>query len=257
MAPALSGRVRELVKHIKTIQAGGHLAPSTAILLETLLKKAGEPTPDMDLLKEVVSQVQDSQKKKRLSDRVAFLLKIGDWASHLIAELRKAEERMPDSTPDLCVIYSINAEKSCHMLNGEIDQIQRWRKRGSPGDKPASPALDRLGSLCKKVGVDRDLSIQLLNLNLERNSNAHHPPPKLNGNSNLEAFKNTCKEYKDELTQLQKEGSLDQDELEIFKKTVDQFLLLTIEEDRKKAREKAGKPCSPHSVRFSPETVGK
>ncbi|KAL2134799.1 hypothetical protein VTI74DRAFT_10783 [Chaetomium olivicolor] len=79
-------------------------------------------------------------------------------------------------------------------------------EQGSNDEKaPSTPALDRIKAICKVAAVDYPFALELLKLAKERNTSAHHAPPRLQDHLKPDveidwlSIRNLCEDHKSRL----------------------------------------------------------
>ncbi|KAK3293753.1 uncharacterized protein B0H64DRAFT_466443 [Chaetomium fimeti] len=255
----------KIIENLEAMQKGGHLNAETSTDVDQLLQKAREPSTDTDLLAMTVSELQKNQKlaaecEKLRSElhEMKFSLYMGDWISDIVNAVRAAERDMIEAKRNRrrgelrargCsnseiekglkgyavwgVLSSFSAEESCTAIDTVLDEIKKWMARGPAAKNqpaPATPACDRLQSASADAGVDHKLSIQSFRLSRERNSLAHHSPPRLEKHLNEDKtridcrrLQNACKERKDEL-----KGLLTKERFDVWERVIDGLFSLHV-----------------------------
>ncbi|KAF5027075.1 hypothetical protein F66182_844 [Fusarium sp. NRRL 66182] len=200
MAKRLKSRARRALEDPKIDQ--DDLKDSWVTLLMLMDSRTAAATTKKKLeaqVKELKLRLEESRLYK---GRMRFLLLIGDWI-HEVHNRVKAGEKVyghdwrmelqasltASGMPTDEAIVIAGQYKGFFVTKGhrvsdtwdlvgpEVVSIKKWMADGEEGEGPSTPYLDRVGVLCKRVGVDRSVYLSLLQTARDRDCLAHNAAP--------------------------------------------------------------------------------
>lgn len=204
----------EIVEDIKR-RCTKELNPETEAIKDRLVKQATDAIAiaDIDhddlqdrwkLLTKLIDSRDSDSRSFEEANRLNYFMEIGDWfggihkavkayepevqrevRAKLYAKLKsdgmggKDREVASKLHDRFIVATGLSPNTTLSLVQPEMLLVEEWRKAGKPeGKGPETPYLDRIGAMCDKANVTRNVYLDALRISSDRNDAAHHPPPR-------------------------------------------------------------------------------
>ncbi|KAM0192778.1 hypothetical protein ACHAPI_008139 [Fusarium lateritium] len=219
------------------------------LLIESRATAATISKAHQEELDDLARRLEDRRSHMR---KMRFTMQIGDWIHDIHDRVKHYEGTYADDCQkalqatltqngmpgalarqiskkekDFRAVKGLRVSDTFDLIQPEVLNVKKWHADGRTGEPPATPYLDRVGGLCKRVGVNRKFYLDLLEIGDERNKTAHKAIPFFedyrdeDGKLDWVKVKTACHLRKRALRSQFKKGKLTDTQFQLFKETID------------------------------------